>query len=531
MNVDTASSTLSMNLIERVCVGDVIPRSASLYSERIAMVEGDRQITYAQFARQVDQLGHALLGLGLAHQEVVCIASRNSIEFMLSYFACARAGLICMPLNLALQPKEMLFCLADAKARVLIAEGELRASLGAVPLKQMLPGLQHLFWFGDATVPAEENFDQLVANGSTDPLEVEIHDRDIVQLLYTSGTTASPKGVLTSHLAVMFAGLSNIVSNERIAQPVDLVVLPLFHCAMLNCVPIPLFVQGGKMVLLKASKTFEPEVVADVLEQHRVKSIILLPMMYAALLNDPACARRTFPDVHRAVYAMAPMPETLLARIHAMFPNANVVLGAGQTEFTPATSMQRAEHQWSKAGSWGTATAVTQIAIMDAHGKLLPCGEVGEIVYRGPQCMREYLNQAEATQASFAHGWFHSGDVGRMDEDGAVWFVDRHKDIVKSGGENVSSIEVERCLLTHASVADAAVVGVPHERWGEAVVAAIIPKPGQEVLESDLIAHCRDRLAGFKVPKKIVHVKELPRTGTGKIQKHHLRAEMQHMTF
>jgi len=531
MTADATPSALNMNLIERVCVGDVIPRSASLYAERIAMIEGDREITYAQFAQQVDQLGHALLGLGLKHQDVVCVASRNSIEFLITYFACARAGLICMPLNLALQPKEMLFCLGDAKARVLIAEGDMRASLSMVPLKQMLPSLQHLFWFGDASVPDEENFDVLVAGGSKEPLEVMVADRDIVQLMYTSGTTANPKGVLTSHVAVMFAALSNIVSNVRIAQSVDLVSLPLFHCAMLNGVPTPSFIQGGTLVLLKAAKTFDPEEFANLLERRRVKSIVLLPMMYAALVNHPACARRTFPDIQRAVYAMAPMAEPMLARIHAMFPNANVVQGAGQTEFTPATSMIRAEHQWSKAGSWGTATATTRIAIMDEHGKLLPCGETGEIVYRGPQCMQAYLNQPEETQLSFAHGWFHSGDIGRMDEDGAVWFMDRHKDIVKSGGENVSSVEVERCLLTHPDVLDAAVVGVPHERWGEAVVAAVIPKPGKSAEESSLIAHCRDRLAGFKVPKKVVHVDELPRTGTGKIQKHHVRTKMKDLKF
>jgi len=233
-------------------------------------------------------------------------------------------------------------------------------------------------------------------------------------------------------------------------------------------------------------------------------------------------------DVRRAIYAMAPMPAALLQGIHAMFPNADVVLGSGQTEFTPATCMQRPEHQWSKKDTWGTATVMTRVAIMGEDGQLLPRGPagVGEIVYRGPQCMHGYLNQAQATRASFAHGWFHSGDVAYMDEDGAIWFTDRYKDIIKSGGENVASIEVERCLMAHPAVREAAVVGVPHAHWGEAVAAQVLLVEGKSADEAALLAHCRAHLGGFKVPKTIAIVQEFPRTGTGKIQKHVIRRQM-----
>ena len=517
-----APSALDMNLIERVCVGDMVQRSADVYPSHVALVDGDRQVTYEALNTSVNKLGHALLGLGLNHQDVVAVAARNSVELLVTYFACARAGLICMPVNLGLRAHEVAFCLRDAKARVLIAEHALR-EMAEAALKEGPPELRQVFWFGGGTPTAAEDFDALVNAGSSEPLEVMVGDRDIVQLLYTSGTTANPKGVLTSHLAVTIAGLSNAIASKCDAHSAALVVLPLFHCAMLNSISIPFLLVGGKVVLTKG---FNPAESAQLIDEQKIDLIVFLPMMYGALLGDPAYKERTFLSIKRAMYAMAPMPPDRLQAIHTMFPNADVVLGSGQTEFTPATCMQRPEHQWSKAASWGTATVMTRVAIMGEGGQLLPRGETGEIVYRGPHCMQGYLNLPEESNKSFRHGWFHSGDVAHIDEDGAIWFKDRFKDVIKSGGENVTSIEVERCLMQHPAVADAAVIGAPHEHWGEAVVASVVLAPGKNVTEAELIAHCREHISGFKVPKSIIIVKDFPRTGTGKIQKHIIRNQV-----
>ncbi|MDR1967539.1 MAG: AMP-binding protein [Burkholderiaceae bacterium] len=520
-----APSALDINLIERVCVGDIVQRSADVHPDRIAIVDGERQVSYAQFNLLVNRLGHALLGLGLQHQDIVALAARNSVELLVTYFACARAGLICMPINLGLRASEIAFCLNNAKARVLIAEQALRELIQPA-LAERPPELQHVFWFGGATVPAAEDFDALLAAGGTDALEVWVGDRDTVQLLYTSGTTANPKGALTSHLAVTMAGLSGAIASQSGPDSTALVALPLFHCAMLNSVAIPLLITGSKLVLAKG---FDAALAARLIDQHQVTFTVLLPMMYGLWLSDPAYKGRTFPSMKRAMYAMAPMPHDRLQAIHDMFPNADVVLGSGQTEFTPATCMQRPEHQWSKSATWGTATAMTRVAIMGEDGRLLPRGETGEIVYRGPQGMTGYLNQPEETRQSFRGGWFHSGDVAHIDEDGAIWFKDRSKDVIKSGGENVTSIEVERCLMQHPAVAEAAVVGAPHEHWGEAVVASVVLAPGQSAGEAALIEHCREHLGSFKVPKAIVIATEFPRTGTGKIQKHLIRAKVREM--
>lgn len=515
-------SALDMNLIERVCVGDMVQRSADVYPDRVAIVDGARQVTYAQFNAMVDRLGHALLGLGLQHQDIVALAARNNLEMLVCYFACARAGLICMPINLGLRAHEIAFCLRDAKARVLVADAALREVIEAA-CQEPLPDLAHSFWFGAQGIEAQHDFNALLQQGAEQPLEVLVGDRDIVQLLYTSGTTANPKGVLTSHLAVTISSLSNALMNRCTDTSAALVGLPLFHCAMLNSVAVPYLMMGAKLVLTQG---FEPATCARLIDEHRIDLLVWLPMMYGLWLNDPAYRDRTFASVRRAMYAMAPMPPERHKAISAMFPNADVVLGSGQTEFTPATCVQRPEHQWSKAATWGTATVMTRVAIMGEDGQLLPRGETGEIVYRGPQGMRGYLNLPEENRKSFRHGWFHSGDVAHIDEDGAIWFKDRYKDVIKSGGENVASIEVERCLLQHPAVADVAVVGAAHERWGEAVLASVVLAPGHSADEAALLAHCRLHLGGFKVPKAIVIATEFPRTGTGKIQKHLIRSEL-----
>lgn len=514
---------LQVNLVERVNVGDLIARTADVHPQAIALVDGERRLSYADLDRQVTQLGHALLGLGLQAQDVVGVMSRNTLEMLVSYFACARAGLVCAPVNLGLRASEIAWCLRDARAKVLITERALGPLADGV-LAEPLPDVAHRFWIeADPQAGGADSFETLVTRGGTEPLERLIPDRAPVQLLYTSGTTANPKGVLTSHLAVTMAALSNAIGHQCTPGYSALITLPLFHCAMLNSIVMPLLATGGRAVLVKA---FEAARAAELFDSEAIHLVVLLPMMYGQLLDDPELATRKFKTMRRAMYAMAPLAQERLQAIHDMFPNADVVLGSGQTEFTPATCMQRPEHQWSKAATWGTATTMTRVAIMDDQGRLLPRGETGELVYRGPQVMNGYLNQPEASRHALRHGWFHSGDVAHIDDDGAIWFKDRHKDVIKTGGENVASIEVERCLLGHAAVAEAAVIGAPHERWGEAITAIVILKPGAQATEAELIDHCRERLSGFKVPKGIVFVAEFPRTGTGKIQKHILRGHV-----
>ena len=292
-------------------------------------------------------------------------------------------------------------------------------------------------------------------------------------------------------------------SNASIVQALDALLLPILAT-------------GGTAIIMDG---FEPLSMLKLLRETRVTHLMALPVQYQQLL-EVIGHDESFEDVRMCIYAMAPLADRWIQRLLRVFPSASVVLGSGMTECVPATVFQWPEHRVTKSGSWGPPTPTCEVAILSEDGNLVGAGRKGEIVYRGPHVMHGYWNNAEANQAAFAHGWLHTGDVGHLDDDGVLWFTDRAKDVVKTGGENVSSVEVEAALLAHPDVMECAVIGLPDERWGEAVTALVVPR---ERNEKALIAHCKSMLAPFKVPKRVIFVPELPRTATGKVQKEALR--------
>jgi acyl-CoA synthetase (AMP-forming)/AMP-acid ligase II len=456
----------------------------------------------------------------------------NSWRFAATFFGCAKAGLVALPVNLMLGPEDISWILADSGTRTVVADPAFVPLLEAV--LPALPDVTTVVMTGEMptgddvppSVAGREvlRWDDVAADPT--PLEVVVEDRDTLHCLYTSGTTARPKGVLTSHLAVYVGVLSNAlqVGHKRGDEfSVFPIVLPLFHTTALDTLLLPTLLTGGTAILPGG---FEPEAFLELVERRRATHIMLLPMMYTALLASPAIGTRDLSSVQLCVYAMAPMPQERIGQIAGAFPNAKVLLGSGQTECVPATVFQWPSHQETKAASWGPSTVTVDTRIMSPSGELLPPGETGEIVYRGPHVMSGYWNNPAANTAAFAHGWFHSGDVGHLDDEGVVWFTDRVKDMVKTGGENVSSVEVERVLLSSPEIVEAAVIGVPDDRWGEAVTGVVVPAdPSVDAgaLAQRLLAHCRQHLAGFQVPKRIEVRVDLPKTATGKIQKAELR--------
>lgn len=522
---------LDYNLATRFTVGDLLARSAQLFPDRVAVVDpSGRQVSYADLDTAANAVGRSLLERGLERQQPVALLMGNSWRFVASFFGCAKAGLVAMPVNVVLSPGDIAWIVADSGATAVVADRANLPLLAAVLATN--PAVEHVIVSGEDPPPEVagrrvERWDDLMGDGS--PLEVLVEDRDIVHCLYTSGTTARPKGVLASHLAVHVAVLSNAleVGHPRgDSWSVLPVVLPLFHTTALDTLLLPILATGGTAVL---STGFEPEAFLHMVERYRATHVMLLPMMYGALLSSPAISGRDLSSVRLCIYAMAPMADERIADIAAAFPRAKVLLGSGQTECVPATVFQWPSHQGTKSASWGAPVTTVQTRIMDVEGNLVEPGVTGEIVYRGPHTMAGYWNNRDANVDAFAHGWFHSSDVGHMDGQGVVWFTDRLKDIVKSGGENVSSVEVERVLLGSPQVAECAVVGTPDARWGEAVTAVVVPAdggvdPGE--LERQLVAHCRQHLARFAVPKRVVVVAALPKTATGKVQKADVRAQL-----
>ncbi|TWS24922.1 long-chain fatty acid--CoA ligase [Tsukamurella sputi] len=521
---------LVVNLTHRVCLGDLPTRAARTFGDRTAVVDGDHTVTYRQLESRANALARGLQARGYRRGDAIALQLQNRWEFVVSVFACAKLGVVAMPLNLLLAPGDVAYQLGDSRVRAVITEDvfvpALTAALGAA---DHAVEAVYVVSNGAGEIPGDvggvpsTGFAE-VADPDDSVVETIVEDRDILHCLYTSGTTARPKGVVTSHVAVHISALSSALGlglRPDVQPVVQPIALPLFHVTALDALLMPTLITGGTAVLLRG---FDPEKLARAFVDHRVTHITLLPMMWAALLARPELDDDNTASLVAGMYAMAPMPAELLAALRARFASAAIILGSGQTETTPASELQWSGHQGVKDDSWGPATVSTDVAIMGDDGTLLPPGEVGEIVYRAPQLMEGYWNNAAANADAFAHGWFHGGDIGYLDDEGVVYFTDRAKDIIKSGGENVSSVEVERVLLGHDTVAEVAVVGVPHERWGEAVTAFVVSAPSGRADGDALLAYAKENLAGFKAPKEIVFVDALPKTATGKIQKNLVRA-------
>jgi acyl-CoA synthetase (AMP-forming)/AMP-acid ligase II len=523
----TDDPALGANLITRINVGDSLTRTAARWPDRLAVVDGARSWTYAQLNRRVNLVANTLAGpgYGYAPGDAVALASGNSCEFLVTYYACAKLGLICVPINLGWQSGEIAYVLEHSEARAIVVEAQLVALV--TPALEKVPTVRDIVVaYGTGTSYEQArpdrrwlNFADLHGDDEREP-EVLVADSDPISYLYTSGTTSAPKGVIGSHKAIYLESSTSALEtglrpDDRIAA-----LMPLFHTAQLNGVCTPAVLVGATIYLLRG---FDPDELLELIEQRQITQMFVLPTMYRVLVERPDIRRRGLSSLRRAAYAMAPMPDALLRECLDVF-GCDFALSFGQTEMSPVTTYFRPEHQLSHPGAVGTQVINVQIEIMGADGELLARGEEGEIVYRGPHALNGYLKDPEATREAFAHGWFHSGDIGRLDPDGMLWFTDRRKDVIKTGGENVASIEVEKALYEAVpGIGEVVVIGLPHPRWSEAITAVVVPRPGVALDEAELIAAVKQHVDGYKAPKSVIVVAELPKTSTGKIQKNVLR--------
>ena len=515
------------NLIGRINVGDSLTRTAATRPGQLAVVDGDRRFSYAEFNGYVNRLAHGLSGLGYERGAVLALASGNSADFLAVYYACAKLGVVCVPINLGWRPDEVAYVLGHSRARGIVVEAQLipamRDAIGKVP--EVLDVITTPGTGADIEPePADRawtTIEALTAHDRAVEPERFVGDRDALSYLYTSGTTSFPKGVVGSHLAIYLESMSGALDSGWNARDRFAAMMPMFHTAQLNAFCTPAILVGATIYVMRG---FDPGALLDLIEREQITQIFGLPMMYRAMLDHETFKGRDLLSLRRAVYAMAPMPDELIGRCLTGF-GCDFALLFGQTEMSPITTLFRPEHQLSHIGAVGTPLIGVQVAIMSPAGDLLPPGQAGEIVYRGPSTMSGYLYDQEGTETAFAHGWFHSGDVGHFGDDGVLWFTDRHKDVIKTGGENVASIEVEKAVYAaDPRVAEAVVVGLPHEHWTEAITAFVVPKPGESIDADELIATLKTRLDGFKVPKSVVFVDQLPKTSTGKIQKNVVRS-------
>lgn len=506
-------------------------RAMRVFGNREAIVDGTTRMTYDEWGRKTFGLGAGLRSLGLSDGDVVALSALNSWRHLTCWTGVPASGLVLNNLNYRLAPAELSFIIGDSEAKAIIVD-ENYVEL-ARTLKESCPSLQHLIYASDGAVPEGFiSFDDLCANEPvSDDVTAFIGDHTLAAISYTGGTTGLPKGVMQSH--------SNLLSNAKHVQyayaytsdDVYMHAAPMFHAADASNTFSTIWV-GAKHLIIPG---WDAERFCVMAEHEKMTTTLLVPTMINMLVNHPGVEARDFSAWRLLAYGASPMPAELQRRAMSVLPCEFIQL-YGMTEASPLLTICTAEdHRRGAAGeegfvqrlkSAGAAAPGVEVEVRRPDGTVCAPGEPGEIYGRGPNIMLGYLKRPEETAAALVgDGWYKSGDVAYADEHGYLYIVDRAKDMIISGGENIYTTEVENAIYAFPGVLEAAVVGVPHESWGEAVHAEVVPKPGVQLNEAELIAHCRSLIAGYKVPRSIsVRTEALPKSGAGKILKRELRA-------
>jgi len=504
--------------------------SSQQYSGRTAVVCGDQRFTYAQFAERTSRLAGALRGIGVHAGDRVAFLSANCHRLLEAYYGVLEAGAVLLPLNIRLASQELAYILDDSEAKVLFFEDQFaglvesfRKDLHTVKFFFPLDSKPSAAWMN------QQNYEELLTVAMPYRGDVMQFDENALgELFYTSGTSANPKGVMLTHRNIYLHALTVALTFPGSAESVTLHTIPLFHANGWGVAHSLTFV-GGKHVLMRK---FDPTEVFRLIERERVQECSLVPAMATALVNCPERSRFDLSSLKRVSIGGAASSPTLVREVEEKIGCA-CFSGYGLTETAPVltTACMKAGVEWEgqkrydSQASTGYAVPGVEVRVVDSDGKDVSRDgqSIGEIVARSDGVMDGYWKQPEATAEAMRGGWFHTGDMATIDEDGYLLIVDRKKDIIVSGGENISSLEVEKALLAHPGVYEVAVIPVPDEKWGEVPKALIVMKPGMKATESELLESCRARLTHYKCPRSVEFLDALPRTGTGKVLKKDLR--------
>lgn len=502
----------------RLVLGEMLARNARRSPDTVALVFGDTHVTFSEFDLRVNRLANALASRGVTPGDKVAVLMYNRLELLESYFACQKLGAAAVPVNFRLTAPELAYIFDNSDASVVLTDPEL-APL-AVEAAGSVPAVRFIASAG-APIDGTESYEQLLATGATTAPVVAVVESDLAFIMYTSGTTGRPKGAMLTHQNLMMNTINWVMELEARAGDIWLSGLPLFHIGGLNGV-LP-FLYLGATSVITPSTNFDPLESLRLLERHRVTICYFVPTQWQQICSLPQLADVDTSVLRRAMWGASQAPVSTLELLVASFPSVGIVNAFGQTEMSSNTTFLKAEDAVRKMGSVGHAAVNVEFRVVDADGADVAPGEIGEIVYRGPTVMKGYYRNPEATAEAFAGGWFHSGDLVRQDEEGFVYVVDRIKDMIISGGENIYPAELERVFARHEAVADVAVFGVPHPRWVETPAAAVVLKAGAIATSEELIEYAKGELASYKKPSAVYFVDALPRNASGKILKRELR--------
>jgi fatty-acyl-CoA synthase len=502
---------MTLDIARRHALGDLLRRSALREPDKTAIVYGDLRESYASLDATVNRTANALAARGVRHGDRIALFAHNSHGFVVASLALARLGAILVPINFMLGAEEVRYILENSGATGMIAEDAL------VPVAEQAGTSEAL----RVVIGEHDGWESLHAlDGETTETEVAIADDHVVAITYTSGTESRPKGAMLTSRSLIAQFVSCIVDGEMASDDIEVHPMPLYHCAQSYCFLLPGLYLGATNVILPGA---DPGGILQAIEAERATKLFCPPTVWIGLLRHSEFETRDLSSLRKGYYGASAMPVKVLREIATRLPEVRLFNFYGQTEMSPMATLLRPEDQLRKAGSAGRPSINVETRVVDEQDRPLPPGEVGEIVHRSPHAMLGYWNDPEQTAETFRNGWFHSGDLGVIDDEGYLSVVDRKRDMIKTGGENVASREVEEAIYAHAAVQEVAIFGIPHPRWIEAVTAAVVLRDGSEVTEDELASFCRKRLAAFKVPKFIVLVDELPKNASGKILKRELR--------
>ncbi|MER6249569.1 acyl-CoA synthetase [Streptomyces griseorubiginosus] len=483
-------------------------RRARKTPHRTALIHGGTTLSYAELHTRVTRLAHALRARGIRRGDRVAYLGPNHPSYLETLFAAGVLGAVFVPLNTRLAGPEIGYQLSDSGARALVY-GPSHAGLVAG-----LPGSTDVRTY----VEVGAEYEQVLAGSPSEPIDEPVTGDDTCIIMYTSGTTGRPKGAMLTHGNLTWNAINVLVDTDLIADERALVSAPLFHTAGLNMLALPVLLKGGTCVLVEA---FDPDATFDLIEQHRITFMFGVPTMFEQVARHPRWPAADLSSLRILTCGGSPVSTPLIAAYQER--GLTFLQGYGMTEASPGTLFLDAEHAISKAGSAGVPHFFSDVRVVRPDLAPVDTGETGEVVLRGPHVMPGYWGLPEETAASFADGWFRSGDAARVDEDGYVFIVDRIKDMIISGGENIYPAEIEDLLLRHPDIAECAVIGVADEKWGEVPRAVVVPREGKVPDPDEVLASLAGRLAKYKIPKSVVVADELPRTASGKLLKSRVR--------
>jgi len=499
-------------------VGQILTFTARKFPQRIALICEQEWMTYQEFNDRTNRLANGMLRLGLKKGEKVAVLLFNSIPLVEILFASAKTGGVFTPINFRFTAEEVFYILDHSDARFFIYGEEFSELVEKV--RPRLKKVEFYFSIGESVSPSILNYEAFLRGSLAQEPDVPLSEKDECQLMYTSGTTGKPKGVLLTHENLLWNLFNTILGREEKEGETSLVIGPLYHTAALNNHFLTRVALAGTSVLVRH---FDPEKVMEIVEKERVTVISGAPAAYHLMLSLPD-GRYDTRSITKCTTGASILPNETKERLTKLFPNLSGIYDVyGCTEATPSIAILKAKDSLKKKECVGPAVPFLEVRIVDDQDRDLPVGEVGELICRGPNVMKGYYKDEEATREALRGGWLHTGDLTRMDEEGFIYIVDRKKDMIVSGGENIYPREIEEILYSHPKIEDAAIVGVPDPLWGESVRAVVVLKRGETMIEEEVIEYCKSHLASYKKPKSVWFVESLPRNPSGKVLKTVLR--------